>query len=249
MRKIMGILIGALAVVSILLIVFLILPNLDRDTTTTTTTTTSPTIATTTTTVFENNRLIENIDRNIETVSENPDLIFEETWSEDDVHSLDTGSKFVNIYQAPESFYPWFSNGSYSLENYSIITDRIGVVSIHPNPTTPTYLGQNITLDNDDYIIVATIANTANYRPDKACYPCSDSIFIIKIIDLVTGLEEKIYEDVIDSTQGWQTIYLDISDYKNKDISLIIEAHDGGPCGYWCAEYATVDEFYIGRLE
>lgn len=199
---------------------------------------------------FQNSRILKTIDRDIQIVSENPDLIFNETLSDDNaIASLDVDSeKYVNMYQVPEKFYPWVSDGAYLLENYSPIVDKIGVISIHPmSINIPSYLAQNITLGNNDYVIVATIANTANYRSDSCL--CSDNIFVIKIVDLGTGLEEKLYEDVVDSVQGWKTIYLGISDYKNRNISFIIEGHAGGPCGLWCGEYATVDKFYVGRLE
>jgi len=193
----------------------------------------------------ETARLIEEINRDIEAVSENPNLIFEEKWSEDYVTSS-LNFKFINMYETPETFYPWKGNAAYFLDGYPPGVGKEGVVSVHPfNITTPSYLSQDITLGNDDYIIVATIANIAGYI--DPC-ECSDVIFKIKIVDLDTGVEEKIYENEINAAGGWRTIYLNISDYKNKNIRFVIEGHAGGMCGDWCAEFGAVDEFYIGRL-
>ena len=61
-------------------------------------------------------------------------------------------------------------------------------------------------------------------------------------------VQEKIYDAEINSSQGWRSLYLDISDYKNKVITFNIEGHAGGSCADWCGEWATVDEFYVGKL-
>jgi len=216
-------------------------------TTTIITTTTTTIGATTTTTItYENPRLIKSIDRNIEIISENSNLIFKEL-PKNYIKSLQN-FKFINMYETPETFYPWKGDAAYFLDGYPPGIDKEGVVSVHPfNITTPSYLFQDITLGNDDYIIVATIANIGNLT-SQPCADCNDNIFIIKIIDLGSGSEEKIYENEINAAGGWRTIYLNISDYKNKNIRFVIEGHAGGMCGDWCAEFGAVDEFYIGRL-
>lgn len=156
--------------------------------------------------------------------------------------------EFVNIYEAPEIFSPWESDGAYYLEGYPSGVNREGVVSLHPyDINKPSYLRQNISLGDGDYIVVATIANLADYT-DPCAVACSDNIFMIKITDSNTGAEEKIYDAEITSSQGWRTLYLDISDYKNKAITFSIEGQAGGRCADWCGEWAAVDEFYVGKL-
>ena len=246
MRKIMSLLIGALVVVFILFSVFFILQKFDRETTTTTT---SPTMLTTTTAIiYENPRLIESIDKDIEIVSENSGLIFEDLPAGYVKSSINF--EYVNIYETAENFYPWDGDGAYYLEGYPSGVNREGVVSLHPYSTTrPSYLEQNTTLGDDDYVVAATIADIAGYIVNYTINcECSDVIFKIKIVDLDNQVEEKIYEDEINAEEGWQTIYLDISDYKNKRISFRIEGHAGGVCDEWCAEWAAVDEFYVGQL-
>jgi hypothetical protein len=113
---------------------------------------------------------------------------------------------------------------------------------------TPTFIAQNITLDTDGtLVLIATVANVAEWI-DPCKQSCSDGIIIIKITDINTKTTDIIFDDVIDSREGWKTIALNISRYKDKSIIFSIEGHAGGPCGAWCGEWLAVDKFLIGKL-
>lgn len=196
--------------------------------------------------IYENPRLINVTNKNIEVISKNPDLIFENL-PENYIKSV-LNFKIVNMGETAKTFYPWAGNAAYFLDGYPPGLNKEGVVSVHPqNVVTPTYIYQEVNLSDGDYIVAATIANIGNYTSNP-CGDCNDNIFVIRVTDLATGLEEKIYEDEINSHDDWKTVYLNISDYGNKTIRFVLEGHAGGSCGDWCAEFGAIDNFYVGRI-
>lgn len=182
----------------------------------------------------------------LEIISDNPDLIFKNEWPDEYIFYKDD-LKFVSM-SIPGIFSPWYSNGAYLPEEFPKGSGKKGIVIIHPySSTIPAFLAQNVTLGYENYILVAEIANLADYiRP--CLQTCSDVVIKIKIIDILSSQEEEIYNDVVDSREGWQNVTLDISNYKGKSIVFKIEGHAGGHCHSWCGEWAAVNKFYIGKV-
>jgi len=195
----------------------------------------------------ENSRLVSVAGKNIEIFSKNPDLIFENI-SESSVNSF-LNYKFVHMYDLPEIFYPWKSDDtSYLVDGYPPGMNKTGVVLLHPiSVTAPSHLYQDVNLSDGDYVVAATIANIGNYT-STPCGNCNDNVFVIRVVDLATGAKNKIYEDEVNSKDGWKSVYLDISDYSNKTIQIVVEGHAGGACGDWCAEFGAIDKFYVAKV-
>ncbi len=192
-----------------------------------------------------NDRLITNLESDVIVDSNNPELIFDNV-SESYIVSL-VDMSYINMYEVPEDFYPWVGDGSY-LTTPPMGINKNGIISVHPySINKPSVIYQDISLGEQEHVLFASFANIANYT--QPCeHHCNDNIVIIRIHDLETGNEEIIYEDDISSEEGWRSIYLDISDYANKDIRFILEGHAGGDCAEWCGEWAAVDEFYVGHM-
>lgn len=198
--------------------------------------------------------IISGLDLNeLEIISDNPDFTYESDSFEPPAPvisnyplSLMDGSGIISN----SLWLPWYSNGLYIDYALPIESDNIGVVLLHPiGGETPRYIAQNVTLPNrDNLVLVARIANIADYVDSPCANGCSDAIIKIKFIDRETGLSEIIYESVVESRDGWKNVALDISEFAGKDIIFEIGGYAGGPCSEWCAEWAAVDKFYIATL-
>ena len=186
---------------------------------------------------------IVNIDKNkLEIISANPDLIFKGyDWMQDRAYKMDNVS-FSQI------FPPWYSNGGYYDGSIPEFSDKTGVVIIHPiDVTTPRYLTQDITLPaKGEFYLVAEAADIADYINLTCKSTCSDGI--IKIVITSPTARKAMFEKVLDSRNGWQTLILNISSYAGLPITFSIEGHAGGPCSDWCGEWLGVNKFYIGKL-
>ena len=184
-----------------------------------------------------------NIDINkLEIISANPDLIFKGyDWGQGYSYEMDNVS-FSQI------FYPWHSNGGYYDGYIPELSDKTGVVIIHPiDVTTPRYLTQDITLPaKHEFYLVVEAANIADYIKKPCKEACSDAI--VKIIITSPTARKAMFEKVLDSRNGWQTLVLNISSYAGIPITLSIEGHAGGPCSDWCGEWLGVNKFYVGQL-
>jgi hypothetical protein len=199
--------------------------------------------------------LLRNIDtESIEIVSTNPDLVFGGiNFSAEYVYERD-GFMFVagpeaegGVFPSPsEIWYPWYGDGMYTPGPLPTNSARRGIIVIHPRRepiTKARYWAQNISLPRGRLVLVASIGDIADYV-DPCKSSCSDAIIKIKIYDHVKNKEDTIYEDVVDAK--WKDVFLDISKYQNKNITLRIEGYAGGPCGEWCGEWAAVDKLYVG---
>jgi len=181
---------------------------------------------------------IVEIDENqLNIISSNPDLIFErKEWP----------SKYGSeLHQLPSHFwYPWYGNGFYC--KYS---NMKGIFVIHPfNLTKPTFLAQNIILENDNYVLVVEIFNSPIRCKDLG-EGLFDTLIKINILDHKNETEETIYEDIPNYKENWitKTIALDITKYANKNITFKIEGHVGKPYGVWSGTFVAVKKFYIGK--
>jgi len=183
--------------------------------------------------------ILEDVDLNkIKTISKNPNFIFP--------------------YPPPEGIdilYPWQEGNNISLRRVESINSSFHdfIVILHPvSITTPRFIEQNVTLlPNKRYVLVVKMANVADWINESCITNCSDSLIKIKIIDLETGREDEIYEDVLTSRGAkidWKTVVLDISKYAGKKITFRVEGYGGGPCGLWCGEYTSIDSFYVGEI-
>lgn len=198
-------------------------------------------------------------------VSSNPDLLFDKIdWNASYVYKLDTGPNFLpelashsNTGQysfvvldevPPEILTPWVSNHGFYYEGLlPNAPDRKGIVILHPvNQTVSAALSQRMTLPSKPYV-VAKIADIADFM-GPCEISCSDVVIAIKILDNSQNVQETVYQNVSNSQDGWKSVYLDISQYANKDVTFSIEGISGGPCGNMCAEWAGVDYFGIGQL-
>lgn len=197
--------------------------------------------------------IISGLDLNeLEIISDNPDFTYESDSFEPPAPinsnyplSLMDGSGIISN----SLWLPWYSNGLYIDYALPIESDNYGSVILHPmDLNTPRFVAQNMTLPNEDnLVLVARIANIADYI-DSSCDGCSDAIIKINIIDRETNLDEIIYETTVDSRDGWKNIALNVSEFAGKDIIFEIGGYAGGPCSEWCAEWAAVDKFYIATL-
>jgi hypothetical protein len=201
-----------------------------------TTTTTKPTTTTTPTRIFVQPNstvlILKTIDESkLQIISKNPDLIFNYNWPD----PLG-GATYQDI--PKEVWSPWYGNFSYIAFPDKIGLNETGILIVNPtNISAPKFLSQNLTLPFKNITLVVKVTNLKYYLGSKC--KCSDSIIKIKIN------EDTIYEDVIDSRDGWKTIALDISKYAGKNITFTMEGHAGGPCGKWCDEFPALDKFYV----
>lgn len=210
--------------------------------------------------IFKNNYtksevpILSDLDLNkLEIISDNPDFIY----THDNFEPPNAAESYYPMYlmdgsgSIPSNFWlPWYGNGVYMNYPLPIGSNNDGSIFLHPKDiSTPRFIVQDISLPNEDNIVlVARITNIAEYV-DAACDGCSDAIIKIKIIDRATNVEETIYEGFVDSQKGWENVALNISKFAGKGITFRIEGHAGGPCSDWCAEWAAVDKFYIATLE
>lgn len=195
--------------------------------------------------------------------SENPDLIFEKIdWNANYVFKFNPGDDLISkIYSKsttgkyslailnetdPTILSPWVNQFGFYFEGPLPEKLNKGIALI---PPFSEYIGasmaQNATLPSKPFLI-AKIANLADWI-DPCKTSCSDVIMRIKIKDLSTGIEETVYENVINSKEGWKTLNLDISKYGNKAVTFKVESFAGGPCGNWCGEWAAIDYLAVGE--
>jgi len=199
--------------------------------------------------------IISGLDLNeLEIISDNPDFIY----THDNFEPPNAAESYYPFYlmdgsgSIPSNFWlPWYGNGICMNYPLPIGSNNDGSIFLHPKDiSTPRFIAQNISLPNEDNIVlVARITNIAEYV-DAACEDvCSDAMIKIKVVDRSRGKTQEVYETVVDSQRGWEDVALNISKFAGKDITFIIEGHGGGPCSEWCAEWAAVDKFYIGTLQ
>ncbi len=148
-------------------------------------------------------------------------------------------------------FYPddrsWQGNYRYYGEPISSDSkSKDGLVIIHPvDIQTPTYVFQEVKLEEGKkYLLKARVANIAKYSFSSAT-GCDDSIIIIKLTDTKTGNDTELFNEVLNTEQGWKTISIDVSNFSGKNVILQAEGHAGGPCGKWSGEWSAVDYLYI----
>jgi len=214
--------------------------------------------------------ILKGIDENkINVISANPDLIFDKVdWNETYILRLNIGPLANLSYQIfshsntgkypfailgeanSEVWAPWYCN-SYGFYYEGPLPQKFGnkkgiVVEHPPAINFGVFIAQNVTLKNKS-VLVAEIANLADFL-EPCSVSCSDAVVKIKITDTLTNIEERIYEDVLDSRDGWKIVALDISKYDGKNITFKIEVFSGGPCGEMCGEWLAIDRFYVGEI-
>ena len=171
--------------------------------------------------------------------------VFSQIWA----HTTTGNYTFAILnYVDPLNLLPWFNqNGFYYRGAPPGDPSRKGVVVFHPlTVNVGSYIAQNMVLPSKP-VLVARVANLADWI-DPCKTSCSDSIVRIKITDRSTYNEETVYENVLNSKDGWKTVALDLSKYANKDVAFKVEGYAGGPCSQWCQEWTAVDYFGVGQL-
>ena len=198
-------------------------------------------------------------------VSVNPDLIFDKVnWNATYVHRFNLPGNLTEQYNFHENkgkyplafidessksiWLPWLTDGGIYYEGplEGKYSPRKGIVIMHPPGIKLTKsLVQNITLPEKP-VLVAEFASLADWI--QPCpNSCSDAIVKIKIDSDLS--EYTLYEDIVNSSLNWKTVMLNISKYGNKEVSFKLEANTGGPCSQWCAEWVSVNKFYVGVLQ
>lgn len=122
----------------------------------------------------------------------------------------------------------------------------VGIASLHPiSIDKPRFMTQRISLPaGKELLLKVGIANLARYYGEPyepgGCY---DNIMVIKISAIRES--EIIYNESINTNEGWKDLEFDISKYAGKNISITVEGHAGGPCGNWNGEFGAVDYLYV----
>lgn len=126
------------------------------------------------------------------------------------------------------------------------LDERYSVVIIHPvDVQTGRYVEQTVFLPKNgkNYYLVFGISNRADTLGPTEC---SDNIFKLVVIDKHTNKTYTLFQESINSKEGWKDFAIDISKFAGKEITIRLESLAGGPCGDWHGEWGTVD--YIDIL-
>lgn len=152
-----------------------------------------------------------------------------------------------NLIPQAWKLYGEYINESESIQRYWILSEdvrephRYGIFPIHPKNETgigyiesanPIFLQSNKT-----YSLKVGISDIRN---DSEVW--SDVGFRIKIRN--ETLEETLYDEIVNFTDGWLDLTFDISKYTGQNVYIRAESYDGGRMN-WSSEWAGVDYFYI----
>lgn len=164
----------------------------------------------------------------------NPDFVYEEEgWFTKDTPFYSEGNPLLERTEID-----WESGGWYEKD---VVDDRDNFIIIHPYSTRlGDYVQRSFYLSGGSYNLVVGIANIAGKAAYAETTGCDDVGFLIKIIDQ-SGKENKLFNKIINSNDGWVDISFDIKDLSGQTITVRVESYAGGPCGDWRAEWAAVD--------
>ncbi len=177
--------------------------------------------------------------------------------TQESVFNFSAPAGFENSTQLPIKLVSkfWDGNGVY----FPTTSDKKSKISnsvvLHPINKTANvaslddievrFIVQKVLLPKSGKIFIkATVANAADYLNSSTGCTCADSIARIKLVD-ENGNETFVFDKILNSTQGWQDISLDISSYAGKLYLLRIEGVAGGTCSLWCGEFTAVNRVYI----
>lgn len=121
------------------------------------------------------------------------------------------------------------------------LDERYSVVIIHPvDKQTGRYIEQTVFLPKNgkNYYLVFGISNRADTLGPAEC---SDNIFKLVVIDKHTNKTYTLFQESINSKDGWKDFAINISKFAGKEITIILESLAGGPCGEWRGEWGAVD--------
>jgi len=132
----------------------------------------------------------------------------------------------------------WKGNGLYI--NYSSRLVLEDIIILHPiSEYEPRYLEQTIYLPNEKKLFLILGLRNAGMIATNAT--CTDSIFKVFLTDINRQVTNKLTEFVVED-KGELTHYaVDISQYKNRPVTIRLESWAGGYCGIWNGEFGIVD--------
>lgn len=155
-----------------------------------------------------------------------------------------------NLMPQAWELYGEYINESKSVQEYWMLSEdvrkpqRYGIFPIHPYPNGTGYI-ENVNPVflplNETYALKVGISDIRN---DSEVW--SDVGFRIKIRN--ETLEETLYDEIVNFTDGWLDLTFDISKYAGQNVYITAESYDGGKMN-WSSEWAAVDYFYIENSE
>lgn len=193
-------------------------------------------------------------------ISANPDLVFDK---------VDWTAAYVNRFNLGKSYTDYLNNITNGTYRYALL-DNVDSGVISPwvqfhgsylafSPSEPTrkgivlltplfagddaYIQQTVSLPSKP-VLIAKVADLAELEPCKTS--CSDVIMQVNITEQSTGIESTVYEYVVDSTDGWRTMLVDLPQYANEVVTFKLSAIGGGPCGF-CMDWGAVDYLGVGQ--
>lgn len=175
-------------------------------------------------------------------IVKNPDFIYKSNGWLSTEHVPEGQPIFIDSTE-----FGWESDGYYDNRT---IDGRSGVIVIHPlSVEEGRYIEQEVYLSSEkEYELDVGLANVAGKIEYAATTGCDDVGFKIIVTDLSTGTSKIIFDEIVDSGEGWKDFSIHLGyEYSGKAIGIRIESYGGGPCGEMEEEWAGLD--YIDIVE
>ena len=119
---------------------------------------------------------------------------------------------------------------------------------LHPlNRTKPRVIEQDVSLGDEDYYLHFGVTNVADeeFFTEGCSHACTDSVVRIEVRG--ENRTETVFLDVVSGEESIRNVVLDISDFRNEEITIVAEGHAGGYCDLWCAQSTAISNFFVYR--